>query len=144
MAESFNPDDLWAPFGAFSQMVIGGAGRPVHLKGQVALDRAGNIVGAGDMRAQVQQVLENIRTLLASVNGRMGDVVSLTQYTTDIAAFMQAGDIRKAFFEAPFPVTTTVEVSSLYDPALLIEITAIAEVPPERFRQPDQTHPMHA
>jgi enamine deaminase RidA (YjgF/YER057c/UK114 family) len=66
----------------------------------------------------------------------MHDVLSLTQYTTNIAAFMAAGDIRHTFFAAPYPVTTTVEVARLYDPALLVEIAAIAEVPKERFKQP--------
>ncbi|QPC42772.1 RidA family protein [Kaustia mangrovi] len=137
MAECFNPGDFWVPFGAFSQMVIGGGGQPVHLKGQVALNRDGEVVGAGDMRAQVRQVLDNISLLLASVNGRMSDIVSLTQYTTDISAFMQAGDIRKGYFDPPYPVTTTVEVVSLYDPSLLIEMTAFVEIPRDRFQRPD-------
>lgn len=136
MAQFFNPPDIWQPFGAFSMAAAPGSGQLVHLKGQVALDRDGQVVGAGDMRAQVRQTLENIKTVLASLGGTMADVISLTHYTTDIDAFMAAGDIRAAFFTAPFPVTTTVQVARLYDPALLIEITAIAEVPVERFRSP--------
>ena len=133
MAQFFNPPDIWQPFGAFSMAAAPGSGQLVHLKGQVALDRDGQVVGAGDMHAQVHQTLENIKTVLASLGGTMADVISLTHYTTDIDAFMAAGDIRAAFFTAPFPVTTTVQVARLYDPALLIEITAIAEVPVERF-----------
>jgi len=49
---------------------------------------------------------------------------------------MNAADVRKEFFAEPYPVTTTVEVARLYDPALLVEITAVAEVPRERFRMP--------
>lgn len=143
MAESFNPDEVWAPFGAFSQLVIGGEGRNVYLKGQVALDRAGEIVGPGDMRAQVRQVLDNISNLLSSVGGRMSDIVSLTQYTTNIAEFMNAGDIRKAYFAPPYPVTTTVQVARLYDESLLVEITAIAEIPISRFREPRGAKTMH-
>ncbi|SOT44054.1 hypothetical protein F01_460422 [Burkholderia cenocepacia] len=51
MAEAVNPPEVWAPFGAFSMAMIQGDGRIVHLKGQVALDRDGQVVGAGDMRA---------------------------------------------------------------------------------------------
>jgi enamine deaminase RidA (YjgF/YER057c/UK114 family) len=40
--------------------VIQGEGQIVHLKGQVSLDQNGQVVGAGDMRAQVRMVLENI------------------------------------------------------------------------------------
>ena len=137
MATFYNPPELWKPFGAFSMMTIQGPGQIVHLKGQVALDRDGRVVGANDMRAQVRQTLENIRTALASVGGEMADIVSLTQYATDIEQFMLVGDIRKAFFAEPFPVTTTVQVVRLYRPDVMIEITAMAEIPVGRFRRPD-------
>ncbi len=136
MIDSFNPAEVWSPFGAFSMAVIQGDGQVIHLKGQVSLDKNGRVVGAGDMRAQVRQTLENIRSVLESVGGQMGDIVSLTHYATDIEKFMQAGDVRKAFFAEPYPVTTTVEVARLYRPDLMIEIAAIAEIPRERFRRP--------
>ncbi|MFP3504539.1 RidA family protein [Burkholderia sp. SIMBA_062] len=134
MAEAVNPPELWAPFGAFSMAVVQGDGRIVHLKGQVALDRDGHVVGAADMRAQVRQTLGNIRDVLAAMGGQMRDVISLVHYATDIDAFMQAGDIRETFFAEPYPVTTTVQVERLYRPDLLIEIAAIAEIPRARFR----------
>ena len=49
---------------------------------------------------------------------------------------MACGDIRQAYFSAPYPVTTTLEVSRLYRPDVMVEITAIAEVPRNRYRQP--------
>ncbi len=136
MVKRFNPAEIWTPFGAFSMAVAQGDGQIVYLKGQVALDRDGRLVGKGDMRAQVRKVLENIAAVLASLGGNMSDVVSLTHYTTDIDGFMQTGDIRTAFFADPYPVTTTVQVARLYDPDVLIEITAIAEIPRDRFRPP--------
>jgi enamine deaminase RidA (YjgF/YER057c/UK114 family) len=134
MSKAVNPPEVWAPFGAFSMAVIQGDGRIVHLKGQVALDRDGHVVGPGDMRAQVRQALGNIRDVLAALGGQMQDVISLVHYATDIDAFMQAGDIRNAFFAEPYPVTTTVQVERLYRTDLLIEIAAIAEIPLARFR----------
>jgi len=136
MVQAVNPPGVWSPFGPFSIAVVQGDGRIVHLKGQVALDRDGRIVGKGDMRAQLRQVLENISAVLASMGGTMGDILSLVQYTTDIEAVMKAGDIRREFFAAPFPVTTTVQVQRLYDTELVVEIAAIAEIPRERFRTP--------
>ncbi len=136
MAEHFNPREIWQPFGAFSMLVAQGDGRIVHLKGQVPLDPDGALIGKGDLRAQVRQTLENIEAVLASVGGTMADVVSLTHYTTDIGAFMGAGDIRVQFFAAPYPVTTTVEVARLYDPEIQVEITATAEIPRERYHPP--------
>ncbi len=136
MASAFNPGKVWQPFGAFSRGIAQGAGQILHLKGQVPLDRDGEVVGAGEMRAQVRKTLENIAAVLAHVGARMGDVISLTHYTTDIDAFMAAADIRLEFFAAPYPVTTTLEVARLYDPRILIEITALAEVPRDRYRPP--------
>lgn len=88
------------------------------------------------MRAQVRQTLENIKAVLASVGGEMADIVSLTQYAIDIEQFMATGDIRRKFFSEPYPVTTTVEVIRLYHSDLLIEITATAEIPRDRFKAP--------
>jgi 2-iminobutanoate/2-iminopropanoate deaminase len=136
MVDAVNPVGVWAPFGAFSMAVIQGDGQIVHLKGQVSLDQHGEIVGAKDMRTQVRKVLENIRDVLASMGGQMSDVVSLVHYATDIGQFMGTGDIRKEFFAVPFPVTTTVQVQRLYHSDLMIEITAIAEIPRARFRRP--------
>jgi enamine deaminase RidA (YjgF/YER057c/UK114 family) len=136
MIDAVNPPGIWSPFGAFSMAVIQGDGQVVHLKGQVSLDQDGKVIGTGSMRDQVRKVLENIRTVLATMGGTMADVVSLVHYATDIEAFMGTGDIRREFFAPPYPVTTTVQVARLYHPELLIEVTAVAEIPRERFRRP--------
>ena len=136
VVDAVNPSGVWSPFGAFSMAVIQGEGQIVHLKGQVSLDQNGEVVGANDMRAQVRKVLENIRDVLRAMGGRTSDIVSLVHYAVDIEQFMATGDIRGEFFAAPFPVTTTVEVRRLYRPNLMIEITAVAEIPRDRFRRP--------
>lgn len=118
--------------------VMQGTGQVVHLKGQVSLDIEGQIVGQDDMRAQTHKALQNIQAVLASVGGEMQDIFSLTHFVTDIEAFMQTGDVRLNFFAEPFPVTTTVQVVRLYDPDLLVEITAIAEIPRGRFKHPEK------
>src|SRR3954466_1462854 len=103
MAESFDSPDVWTPFGAFSMAVIQGPGQIVWLKGQVALDKPGKLVGPGDMRVQLRQVLENLKAVLATRGGEMGDLISLPHYTTDIEQFMAAGDIRRGYFPPPYP-----------------------------------------
>lgn len=136
MAVRFNPPEVWQPFGAFAMSAMPADGQLAFLKGQVALDRDGELVGVGDMRTQLRQVLENIEAVLASIGGEIGDIISLTQYTVDIEAFMACGDIRQEFFAEPYPVTTTVEVSRLYRADVLVEITPIAEIPRSRYRAP--------
>jgi 2-iminobutanoate/2-iminopropanoate deaminase len=86
MIVAVNPPGVWSPFGAFSMAVVQGEGQIVHLKGQVSLDRDGQIVGKSDMRAQVRKALENVRDMLASMGGQMTDVISLVHYATDICA----------------------------------------------------------
>lgn len=131
-----NVQSIWQPFGPFSHVALQGAGQIVHLKGQIPLDRNGNLVGDGDIKVQVRQVLENIQKVLESMNGRMTDVLSLSQYTTDLEAFLSASPIRGEFFCDPFPVTTTVAVAALYRPDVMVEISAIAEIPKSRFKPP--------
>lgn len=134
---SFNPEGVWKPFGAFSLAVVQGQGRIVHLKGQVSLNEDGNIVGEGDIKIQVEKTLENIKAVLSSFGGRMEDIYTLTHHVTNIDDFMSTGDIRTRYFNPPYPVTTTVEVSRLFDPALLVEITGSAEIPLSRFKEPE-------
>jgi 2-iminobutanoate/2-iminopropanoate deaminase len=50
---------------------------------------------------------------------------------------MASSDVRLQYFKEPFPVTTTVEVAGLYHPDIMIEITAVAEIPRSRFQEPD-------
>jgi 2-iminobutanoate/2-iminopropanoate deaminase len=136
MVDGFNPPNVWAPFGAFSMGVIQADGQIVYLKGQVALDREGQVVGKGDMRAQVRKALENIQAVLSSIGGTTRDVTTLTHYVTDIEEFMRTADIRQEYFAEPYPVTTTVQVVRLYRTELVVEITATAEIPRNRFKRP--------
>ena len=133
---SFNPDGVWKPFGAFSIAVVQGTGKIVHLKGQVALDADGDVVGEGNIEIQVEKTLENIKSVLSSFGGRMEDIYTLTHHVTNIDEFMGTGHIRTRYFTPPYPVTTTVEVSRLYNPKLLVEITGAAEIPLDRFKEP--------
>jgi len=133
---SFNPDGVWKPFGAFSIAVVQGTGKIVHLKGQVALDADGDVVGEGNIEIQVEKTLENIKSVLSSFGGRMEDIYTLTHHVTNIDEFMGTGHIRTRYFTPPYPATTTVEVSRLYNPKLLVEITGAAEIPLDRFKEP--------
>ena len=134
--KSFNPSDVWKPFGAFSMVVAQGLGQVLHLKGQVSLNSDGEVIGENDIEIQVETTLKNIQTVLGNFGGRMEDIYSLTHHVTDIEAFMTTGHIRNKYFSEPFPITTTVEVSRLYHPALMVEITASAEIPRDRFSEP--------
>ena len=99
MPRAFNPPGVSQPFGAFSLVTLQGDGHVAHLNEQVPLDAEGNIVGIGGMPVQVDKILENIQAVLAALGGEMGDILSLTQHTADIAAFMTSGDVRALYFK---------------------------------------------
>src|ERR1700739_2476675 len=114
---------------AYSQVVpIGGTGRQIFVAGQLARDADGNCVGKGDMRAQIQQVGENIKACLEAAGASLADIVKTNTYVTDFEEFSKHGDMRMRFFGPATPTSTTVEIRRLAGPDFMIEIEAIAFV----------------
>ncbi|MBI3330124.1 MAG: RidA family protein [Nitrospinae bacterium] len=111
----------------YSHVVVAEGRRMVFISGQLARDRHGNVVGKGDMRAQIRQVGENIKTALEAAGATLSDLVRTTTYVVDIEAFFQHVDVRMEYFVA-LPTSTTVEVRRLAHPDFLVEIEAIAVV----------------
>jgi reactive intermediate/imine deaminase len=124
-----NPKQVAAPLkGHYSNAVRVSAGPLLFISGQVAIDKVGKVVGKGDLRAQAEQVLENIRLILKANRADMRDVVQVIVYVTDIRAFHDISDIRLRYFPQNGPSSTIVEVSALALPDLMIEISAVAAV----------------
>jgi enamine deaminase RidA (YjgF/YER057c/UK114 family) len=139
VADGFNPDGIWRPAGrAFSQGVVQGPGEVIHVTGQVAWDAHSNVVGPGDAEAQMEHSIENVRTILGAVGGRLEDIVSMTIYflrREDLPAIQR---VRSRHFDAATaPVSVLIQVPGLVSPELLVELVPIAVVPPERFRRPE-------
>lgn len=101
----------------------------VFIAGQVAIDERGNIVGAGNMRQQTEQVFVNIRRIIEAAGGTTDDIVKLTLFLTDMANAGVVREIRGKFVNNNRPPTSAiVQVSRLFRPEYLIEIEAIAVV----------------
>jgi 2-iminobutanoate/2-iminopropanoate deaminase len=114
--------------GAFSSGVEAPSGRMVYVSGQVSMDAEGNVVGEGDIKAQTEAVLEHVKTVVEEAGGGMEDIVKLTVFITDMGLYDEIHEVRRRYFEEPFPASSMVEVSALIDPRLLIEIEAVAVV----------------
>ena len=127
--QAFNPAGVPAPAGAYSQVAVVPAGRLAFIAGQVAIDRDGQIVGAGDVKAQTRQTLENLKAAVAAVGAGVEDIASVTVFVTDISQFAAVQEVRQEYFSGELPASTLVEVSRLAHPDLLIEINAIASLP---------------
>jgi enamine deaminase RidA (YjgF/YER057c/UK114 family) len=109
----------------YSHVVVVEARKTIFVSGQLARDAQGNVVGAGDMRAQIRQTGENIKAALAAAGATLDDVVKTNTYVTDIEEFFKHTDVRMEYFGA-LPTSTTIEVRKLAHPDLMVEIEVIA------------------
>jgi 2-iminobutanoate/2-iminopropanoate deaminase len=105
------------------------AGNMLYISGCVSWDAEGNIIGAGDMKAQVEQVYTDLKETLAANGASLQNVIKETVFTTDIDALVANNDIRTRFYteadSAP-PAATWVGCSRLISPELVLEIECIA------------------
>jgi enamine deaminase RidA (YjgF/YER057c/UK114 family) len=102
------------------------ASRLVFISGQVARNKNGDIVGIGDMRAQLRQTLENLKAALEAAGASLDDLVRTNTYVTDIEEYFKHVDVRMEYYRHAMPTSTTVEVRRLAQPELTVEIDAIA------------------
>lgn len=116
---------------AYSHVAVASGARTIYIAGQVAMDSQGNLVGAGDLGAQTEQVMRNLGLALAAAGASFADVVKITTYVVDYKPEMRAviGKARTPFFAGREPpASTLVGISALAAPGWLIEIEAIAVV----------------
>ena len=127
-----NPPGLSTP-PTYSHVVeVNGPHRTVYIAGQTAVDAGGKV--AQGFRAQVVQVMENLKTALASVGGGFEHVVKLNSYLTDIEAdAAEFRAVRATYFtnRSALPAATLVEVTRLANENYLLEVEAIAVLPPK-------------
>jgi enamine deaminase RidA (YjgF/YER057c/UK114 family) len=128
----FNPENMAKPTAGYSQVAEVEDGRIVYIAGQVALDKAGNLVGKDDFRAQVQQVFENLKAAVEAAGGDFHNVIKLNYYcaeTVDPAQLPAVREIRDKYVNtANPPVSTFVVVKRLVRPEWLLEAEAVAVV----------------
>jgi 2-iminobutanoate/2-iminopropanoate deaminase len=105
-------------------------GDTVYVSGQVSHDDNGNIVGPGNMEAQMRQAYANIRKVLAQYGATMDNIVDEILFVTDMnTAFAAAVKCREdMFFGTPVVASTIVQIQRLAFPELMIEIKCVAKV----------------
>lgn len=104
------------------------AGRLLYTSGITARNPDGAVVGAGNIRKQIEQCFENVGDVLRAAGADFGDVVKWTMYTTDIDGFGANADVWHRYFVNK-PASTLVEVSRLVHPDMMVEIEAVAVLP---------------
>jgi 2-iminobutanoate/2-iminopropanoate deaminase len=112
--------------GPYAQGVVASGARLLFCSGQIPLDPAtGEMVGAGDVRAQTERVMLNLGAVLAAAGASWAAVVKTTIFLADLQDFAAVNEIYGRFFPAHPPARATVQVAGLPKGAL-VEIEAMA------------------
>ncbi len=124
-----NPPTLSTPTGYTHVVEVTGPAKTVYISGQIALDKDGKLVGAGDMKAQAEQVFRNLQAALTAAGATFKDVVKMNTYVTDMDKAPAVREVRAKYFAETTPASTLVQVVHLARPELMLEIEVIAVVP---------------
>ncbi len=106
-----NPESLAPPAG-FAHAVVPAPGRTVYLGGQAGITADGGLAGPG-LLEQFDQALSNLVTDVAGYRERLTDL----------------GRSWREHLGRHYPAVALFEVTGLYDPGAVVELTAVAVVP---------------
>lgn len=114
----------WESIVGYSRAVR--VGPYVHVAGTTAVNGDGDLVGADDPYAQAVFILNKIEQALQNAGAELTDVVRTRIYVTDVTDWDEVGRAHGEVFGQIRPAATLVEVSSLLEPEMLVEIEADA------------------
>lgn len=123
MKEIISTDKAPAAIGPYSQGVR--AGGFLFLSGQIPLDPKTMTIVEGDVAAQAEQALKNMKGALESQGLDFSDVVKTTVFIKDMNDFGRINEVYAKYFTKDAPARSCVEVARL-PKDVLIEIEAIA------------------
>src|ERR1700693_5341746 len=115
-----------AAIGPYSQAVISNGF--AFLSGQIPLDPAtGKLIDAGDIAAQTERVLKNLKAVLEACGSSLDRVVKTTVYLRDMGEFAPMNDVYARYFPQTPPARATLEAARL-PRDVRVEIDCIATV----------------
>ena len=126
-----NPASLPKPAG-YAHGIRTAGGRLVFLAGQTGVNANGDLVFPGDLAAQFAQALSNLKAVIEEAGGQATDIVKLTIFVTDKAAYRAhlkpIGGAYRSVFGRYYPAMTLVEIKGLFDDGALVEIEGMAVI----------------
>lgn len=131
----------WALPRGYANGMAASPGRIVAVAGQIGVDREGNLVSR-DFLKQFEQALDNVVTVVRTAGGTADHIISMTVYVLDrlqyLASTQELGVSWRLRAGHHFPAMTLVEVKGFVESHALVEIQALAVVPP---RDPSEKTP---
>ncbi|MDO8550793.1 MAG: RidA family protein [Ignavibacteria bacterium] len=114
---------IWEDVVGYSRSVK--VGNIIEVSCTASVDN-GKVIGKGDAYGQTKFILDKIKKTLESLGSGIKDVVRTRIYVTDISKWKEIGKAHGEFFKDVKPATAMVEVKSLIDPDMIVEIEATA------------------
>jgi enamine deaminase RidA (YjgF/YER057c/UK114 family) len=99
-------------------------GNVIEVAGTTAIDEAGNLVGADNPYEQTRYIITKIEKAIIEAGASLKDIVRTRIFTTDISRWEEIGRAHGESFREIKPASTMVEVKSLINPVLLVEMEA--------------------
>lgn len=126
MRQKISSGSKWEDIVGYSRAVK--VGNIIEVAGTTAMD-GDTVVGKNDVYAQTVFILQKIELVLIQLGSSLNDVVRTRMFVTNIADWQLVGNAHGEFFKTIKPVSSMIEISSLINDDLLIEIevTAIIE-----------------
>lgn len=123
--KTIQTDRAPAAIGPYSQAIV--ANGFIFTAGQIALDPKSGQIVAGDVVAQAERVLANLRAILEEAGSSFADVVKTTVFLSDMADFPRVNEVYAKAFGNARPARSTVQAAGL-PRGVFVEIEAIAVV----------------
>jgi len=114
----------WESIVGYSRAVR--VGPYIHVAGTTAVNADGELVGADDPYRQTMFILNKIEKALQDAGAELKDVVRTRMFVTDVTDWDEIGRAHGEVFGQIRPAATLVEVTSLLEPEMLVEIEADA------------------
>jgi 2-iminobutanoate/2-iminopropanoate deaminase len=112
----------------YSEAVITEGGKTVWLAGQIAtVDDNGKSL-AGDFEGQARQLFKNLDRTMQKAGGKLGDIVQMTVFITDVRNGDRFTQIRREVFGDNFPGSALITITALAAPEGKIEIQGYAVI----------------
>ena len=124
---NFPSGSKWEDIVGYSRVVK--VGNIIEVSGTTASDAQGKVQGIKDPYLQTKYIIQKIDSYLQKAGATLEDVVRTRMFVTDISQWKEIGKAHAEFFKSIKPASSMLEVKSLIDPNLLVEIEVTAIIP---------------